>query len=463
MFEVLQRAGLLKRSAPNPRALMNMPFTRLLEVLDEASASTARRPTSASKSTQIHCASLGLGGGRAECEGLSCRATRLDELSRFAALYADRVVIHNFIAELSPTFGHPPPGESDEFREMVFADLTLLATIRPLVEQGLIVPFTPPSNVCPSCLAESAFGIAARRRLRRAERNLSREIGRNISVRCGKGESRYMVTFSGPERFLPHRGMRIVSLDPWPGTDTRRILRRLEAGETVLVSSPARPRTEAVTTVADGILSSVDYQLAVAGVVDGSFLTHRDIDLDVLRYVSGSPDLARRNELAASHLEMLVPFLSDVPISDLLTLRKKEGDAFIRFRAALKQAVEEFKSAGPSFTAKDAKTLHADFIAPELSRLNQKVAEAKRDVLKIPMSSAVGTVAAIGFGLYTGLIPAELRIAAEALGITKIVSDAVGKIVEKSDIRATVRPEQFYYLWKVQQASRKRRNGTILF
>lgn len=454
IFEILDRADLLKRGELNVEAAIKISFPRLLDLLDEVSQATTLLPSNTLESSQVHCASMGLGGSRHECELVKCRAERLDELARYAALYADRVIIYNSLSDMAPTFGHPPPEDCEDFREEVLADLYLLAQIRPIVEGGLIVPFTPQSNVCPSCFAERAFGMSARTRLRRAERKLSQDIRKSIGVIFEKDEFGYALIFSGPKRLLPHGEMVLHVRADLPELPSR-IRRRLDAGETIVLSPAMREKLAATKRVSDSILHNLDYQLAVAGAIEGSFLTHRDVDLDVIRYISGDLDLERRNEIAANHLQALVPFAGEVSISDLMTLRNRESEAFIRFRAAMRAAVSEFKLGGSCFSVKDAKELYTDVISPELTRLNQKVTEAKRSLIKEPLVSAAATTATIIFGLYTGLIPAELRTAAEALGVTKIVGDMVGQVVKNSDVTKSIRPEKFYYLWKVQHATRK--------
>jgi len=106
-----------------------------------------------------------------------------------------------------------------------------------------------------------------------------------------------------------------------------------------------------------------------------------------------------------------------------------------------------------SFTVHDAKNLYADIIAPEIARLDKKVSEAKRDLVMKPLASAVGTVAVIAFGAYAGMMPTELSQLASLLGLTKTVYDTATKTAELADVNKAIRPEDYYYIWKVKHLS----------
>ncbi len=101
----------------------------------------------------------------------------------------------------------------------------------------------------------------------------------------------------------------------------------------------------------------------------------------------------------------------------------------------------------------DAKNLYADIIAPEIARLDKKVSEAKRDLVMKPLASAVGTVAVIAFGAYAGMMPTELSQLASLLGLTKTVYDTATKTAELADVNKAIRPEDYYYIWKVKHLS----------
>lgn len=70
--------------------------------------------------------------------------------------------------------------------------------------------------------------------------------------------------------------------------------------------------------------------------------------------------------------------------------------------------------------------------------------------------SVAGWSAAITFGMYTGLLPAQLALAAKALGLTKVMADigsGAGKLLSPED---EIKKQDLYFLWKVRRLSRRR-------
>src|SRR5262249_27371069 len=106
----------------------------------------------------------------------------------------------------------------------------------------------------------------------------------------------------------------------------------------------------------------------------------------LVQSVSNNQDIERRNSIACKYLSSMVPFVEDVAIADLIKLRNREEDAFIRYRRALNQAIDEFKEGG-TFTERDARTLYSDVIARRLSSLEQGMKDARGDLLRKPLVS----------------------------------------------------------------------------
>jgi hypothetical protein len=230
------------------------------------------------------------------------------------------------------------------------------------------------------------------------------------------------------------------------------LVTRVESGERITLSDKAVRELTLHEDIANDVLVNLRYQMSVANVVGASLLTNRNVDVDVLSYISNDKDIARRNAIAAKYLTSIVPFAGDVPIPKLLLLRKREEAAFLRFRSALDASLREVLAQRSKSTPQDARSIYVDLIAPELARLDQSVAAAKRDLIKVPLAAAAGTAAIIAFGIYSGMVPTELAKIAGALGLAKVVYDTATQVVNLSDVEKSVRPEKFYFPWKVKHA-----------
>jgi hypothetical protein len=457
LFEHLERAGTISRGRLRPRRLFSMPHAELLDLLDLTTAATALPDQPIRATIRTHVASFVMGGCGDECVNFHCRLRDLDELARFAALYSDQVIIHNYLATSAPSWGHLGSVDTPESRRRVADDIQLLLHIRPLIRSGRILLLTPTANLCPYCYAHKVFGTKADQRLRRAMRLLAGQLRRDMTVEFYKDEDGYAAACHGTRNLFRHES-HVMSFDalPSPFSARPRLANRVEAGDVVALSRSVATELGLHKDLAEDVLCSLRYQMSVADTIRASFTSNREVDIKVLSLVSDDSEIDRRNAIAARHLKSIVPFLPEVPVADLLRLRQREGDAFVRYRAALDSVLTEFTGEGSTLSDRRAQAIYADIIQPELASLNSRVKDAKRDLIKAPLAAIAGASAALIFGVYLGMLPAELGEAAAALGLSKAVYDAAAKAAEIADVQRAIRPERFYFLWKVAQIGRSR-------
>jgi hypothetical protein len=137
----------------------------------------------------------------------------------------------------------------------------------------------------------------------------------------------------------------------------------------------------------------------------------------------------------------------------LIKIRKREEEAFIKYRQALNEAIDTYKSISSSFSERDARALYSDVIAPGLANLNQSVQVAKRDLVKRAYRSVVAVVGAISFGLYTGFIPTELAEMAKVIGFTKIATDILGNLLRPEMLKRVLRPKTYTFFGKSESSA----------
>jgi hypothetical protein len=169
LFDVLENSGLLKKSKINTHFLARASKTQLLSIAEKVSELTNIGNMHREKSRFSYAASISLGGGRSCCIGKGCREARALELAHFAALYGDKVYIHNFVGD---HLRHPDAYADHEVSRFtlngqLYVDLVILNILRPLIEAGYVIPITMPKVDCPHCLAREHFGKNADKRSRR--------------------------------------------------------------------------------------------------------------------------------------------------------------------------------------------------------------------------------------------------------------------------------------------------------
>lgn len=207
--------------------------------------------------------------------------------------------------------------------------------------------------------------------------------------------------------------------------------------------------------LANEVMSNIIFELATSLCLGTTFLTERDLDIQLLKQLSTDPAIEQRNQLLQKYLTCIVPFIDSVSPVDLIKLRQKEGESFILFQNALTKALEEYREKNTEITVRHAKAIYGDIIQPQLSRLDAKVNSAKRKLIKQTFAEVEGWAAAISIGLYAGLLPSGMAAAATALGLTKVFAELTQKVLANREYEEEIRQDQMYFLWKVKELSKR--------
>jgi hypothetical protein len=458
VLELLENAGLIDGSRINVRRVLRLSAGQLSDLGAEAAAVTKAEDLARQSGSLAHSATLSLGGGTEPCASASCRIRHVDQLAQFAAFYSDCVYIHNFLSdyEHEPHSGDMPPLEERRYR--LLDDLRVMIRIRPLIEAGLIIPVTTTGDVCNQCIALGAFGTDADKRFIHERRRLVHRFFEEMSVELSYDDGEWEIRCEAPEELLEHGGAIISYKDPpEPLRGMPRILQRALEGELVRLSLDVRRKLRRHEAAASEVFGSIVFEMAVSQVLGTAYLSDTKLPIEVLSAISGDADLARRNSIVQKHLTSLVPFLGEVPAASVLKLRQREEESFLTYRQALNKAIDDVRAQRSDLSERDARLIYADVVAPELARMDRAVKTARRDILKDVGRSIAGWSAAISFGMYTGLLPEQLLLAAKALGLTKVLADigaAIGRLASPEDV---IRKENLFFLWKVRQLSKRRR------
>jgi hypothetical protein len=168
LFHVLEYEGIIENGEVNEAKVFQLPFSKLIDIAD---ASISNSSTLEKYKDASYTSSFGLGGYPSECTYIDCRLKKIEQLARFSVLYADRVIIKNFMADYSSS-EHPPDEDSEWFRQRFTDDLRVLLQVRPLIEAGVIHLADPVNSICMACLAKRGYGTETVERLERVRLSL---------------------------------------------------------------------------------------------------------------------------------------------------------------------------------------------------------------------------------------------------------------------------------------------------
>lgn len=453
LYQYLRSKELASRNGIRQESVQKLTHITIENMARELDGICLEKSGRRSIPTFKHFASLALAGGREECSELECRQKKLDELSRFAIMYSDRVFVRSFITD-SCNSGSAP---INVVRQRFYDDLQLLWLIRPLIESGDISFIPAFGCICRKCMCDK-FGVALeqQKKLDILLKKLADEFLYKTSLAVlWVDEETYFIQ-KGPEPYFPHgfQGKSLAKL-PKPLEKRPNILKKLLRDGKITASLTLQRELGQHKDMARHVVNNILYGLIAANSYEASLLTHNPLHISGLNELSGDAKLVDRNNIAFEVLTSHVPFLPDISLKNLLKLRCREKECFILYRAALNRTINEFKCSGSGFTKHIAKELYGDVLAPEVARMERKVKQASKDLRTTAVRAVVGTVGAISFGLYTDVIttPRVAPIVA-GIGLAKVASDIV-KVMATGNGEKAIANEDMYFLWKTKQLAGK--------
>ncbi|MBN2128986.1 MAG: hypothetical protein JW741_05790 [Sedimentisphaerales bacterium] len=452
-LEHMGRKGLIGGGTVNDEQIRCLSKSKILNIAEDLASLTPSPEESVLNPPITHCASISLGGGRDDCEFLECRRTRLDSLARFAAFYSDRVFVRNFFCD----YEHRRERSIDDLRMTLHDDIALILHIAPLLAQRLLI-LASEKRLCPNCLGQAlGFGSKCGREFHHAWNDLADEFLDSVVPTAVQKGRWIVIKVSCPEPYSECGQVVVYNEVPRPFQARPRIMAQLSKGAKVKLSKTMIRALKIHHDLAGKVVHSVAYHAIMNRCLKASFLTNKELELVFLNKASGDIALERRNAIAMKHLTALVPFVIDVPVSKLSKLREREAESFVRFRSAFNRVLSEYGDQKRGLSAKVARELYGDVLAPELARLDQKVKRSKQDLVSATARPLAGMVGAISFGLLSGLIPAEIAQLAQTIGIASFGSTFLERLMALGDAEKTVQQDDFYFLWKVRKLAKRRK------
>jgi hypothetical protein len=389
-------------------------------------------------------------GAARPCAAMSCRMRRLAELSYFAALYADRVVIPSpFIRALSALDGGVSPVTTKE--QEVVAAVLFTMLLRPLLDAGIIEFAAEPSmQICWDCYAK-LVGLS------RSEFEKKLNLLADQVTKKYRDQVTYFAVKDGRDFDIQPRGPATLIDEHHYGTKTSGSAReRLSA---LFVDGQSRfkltkkqvDRLDIAGYYASPVIRDILAQNLCSVTMKTGYLTGRDVDLEVVDALS-TPEIRDRNSLIRDGFSHAIPVLGSVPISQILKIRRTEWGAFDRYRNSLRLAYQEATGDAP----KRAKTVFNDVVRPELAQMQATLEGARKTMAKGISVDATMATGFVSLGLFGGILPANLTAVVGAIGGYHFAKELATKIKDVVLEPSSLRDNKYYFLWKVGKLSSKR-------
>ncbi len=451
LFELLENSGLLKKGAVNSSHIATSSVDDLLELSKQSAQITSVTNAPSATTTFTHSATLPLSGWPTPCVSVKCRVNNVRNLGQFAALYSDRVYVPNFLASHAD---HWDPNEqgSAELRENIKNDVEVLVAVRPLIENGHIIPVSPQSGVCARCFNAYESSRPEVEKSDRARRELEKAFFESTTIEVFRGRDGYELKYSGPEEIFEHDFYGDLSKEIVEQLKRMpRLHRRILEGKRIVASKTLRNQIGLHKQLAFNVLRDARFELAMSKVLGTSYLADNVMQMRAINAMLGSQAVEERNTMMYNHLTTMVPFLIDIQPEDLLKMRRREEEAFILFRQALTQAIEEVRQQQGVFTEQHAKALYSDVLEPKLAVLERQMKKGTRDLRRFTIGFTGSWAAAISFGMLSGLLPFNLASIAAAFGIATVQKTTETALMRAGQDETMIQEDDMYFLWKVRR------------
>ena len=450
ILKKLKQKNILSNKGPVKSAIRSLSVTNITDLAIEIENDIRKSYPIVKSPIFSHSASTGLSGGISNCKSLSCRLSSINKLSKFAALYCDEIFIESYFSD----YKDPDCWDLDSIHEYLYDDLVLIHEMSPLIEEGIIKFYSPYTNVCFTCQSEQFLGEKSANKFNYQYAKLKKFYFDSINIDCSFEDGGYWldVDCNNPDLLHPHCYW--SENTPEAIAKRPRILSKILNGETLRASKTLSKELGVHNSMAHDTASNAIHGLATSATIRTSFLTENEVHISFLNSLHGENLARNKNLIALNHLSSIVPFVDDVSNKNLIKLRKREREAFISYRSAINQAIDNFGGVSDRFTEKNAKELYADIIDPQIAYLDRKVKAAKKDLVRKPLRSMTGIVGVISFGLLTGLISPDIAAIASAIGLVNLGKETIQQVMSLGDKEDFIKSDQYYFLWKLKQKAK---------
>jgi hypothetical protein len=375
-----------------------------------------------------------LRGGPRPCIDLKCRLRRVDRLLTFSVLYADHVLIPD------PLWDVEEYADTSWMRYNLLADLTIIDSIRPLLDANLIGIAPPDFPLCAHHANEQTrWSKKLRKNLRKADSALVSKYLTDTHIRPLDKE---FLIVSRPDALVEHGEIVIRDL-------SRSLRKKLKTRpDYIPTEREVKPilRNIFINNALDDILLHNIYS-KLCGYRP---LTDREVDFIVLDSINQvRQDDTLQGVIKA--LEHSVPVVSGIDIRKLLKLRKEESAAFEVYRDSVEKVLREVPRSSPESICE----AFDDIVRPQLHQIDAAVATARKLVKRSLRESVIFGTGLVTVGSFSGIFPPDAASLLAWLGGAKYLTDLLVNANKLVSEPSEARKNDFYFLWRVHQAQKQ--------
>jgi len=378
-------------------------------------------------------------GGDYPCSSIACRLKNVENLARFSALYADKVLIPS---PIDKHFERINQNLKIDIHDLTVSIIILLY-LEPLVKSGIVGFFSHFMCLCEECLhniekQENDVNL----KLSLVHDYIESDFAETVKCELQRdSKKRAYFSVTGGEKFGLHN--QVDFLIPNESDSIKTLLK--ESNNNPIVIKPELIKSLGLADYAIGKITKdlFDAQVILSP-VESSYLTDRKYDIDLMEALEFRS--ACKDTLFNNTLDHQLPIVQAASLANIVKLRQNEGEAFKVYRDSINHVLMDHQKAG----LQTLNEIQRDIIDPEIHKMEQTLKTEKKVLVGKAVRDVVLTGAGISIGCFSGLFPLDTMAVIGLLGGLPTISSIAGKIFDACTDSA-IRENKYYFLWKLSK------------
>lgn len=387
-----------------------------------------------------------LAGAPYPCSALKCRMKNVADLSRFAALYADQMLLP------SPMDKHFEDIEMGRRvnRENLANDIIIILYLKPLVLAGIMGFFSSYICLCADCLKK----IVTREeelqdKMQKITELMYKETEKSISCKLQRNlDGIAYIGVKGGEKLGFHEEIDILIYK-----ENKAIRKLLKKSKEVIVTAEMMKDWGIINYLFEPLINDVFQAQINTSFVDSSYITNRPYDAMMISQIQSmglSKEIIEHAKMVEAGLFHKIPLIGEVGIEEIVNLRQKDGAAFDGYRSKMNAILDEFEK----LDRKAIMDIQRDLIIPELDAMEQTIYRNKKALIKSVAQDVLLLGGGLGIGVFSGMLPIDYSALVGIIGGMSAIANVVDK-TRNSFSKNEIKSNSFYFLYKLQEEYKK--------
>lgn len=454
VFDLLAKNRLTDSPSIEKAVMDDWPFAKVIDLFSKlGSLITEYAKDRPEPSNFTFLANPDLSGHRAgSCINWNCRLNRVGYLSKFAALWTDKLYIHTYFGSDIGDVKISSKGDEYTIRYELVGDLKCILALKPLLNKGVVELVEPGFHFCENCAQKALKQIGEFETITRDYINeLMAKYPKYVSMEA-RLERRIIerglcaVNVFAPEELYDHGGA-VVSYHA-PKWLLKKCKEALKAGkrDKIPLTKKEVSETGIIQQHLKEAANSAIYNRLFAGKSNTTYLTDSDIEVAFLDKLVPEKTMREYNDILRSDFTYKIPIFENLPLEYILKIRSDDYESFLVYRDSLRYVVDEYIQKGKCITKVEAEQIHSDIIKPKLDILNNKMQNIRRTAKRGLLKDVSVLVTSAVIGLCSNVLPLQIGAVIGA-GVT--MRGMVERIAGLVETPQEIRNDNMYFLWKI--------------